>query len=508
VSNETTAPVQSLVDEVLAELESMADDLEGTFPGDGDGLHRAADLIRQQQALIAQQAAPVVVPDMQSLVDRFLSWPLPASVRPDECALDVTYPHRHGTNLLTADEAKLMLEHVLAAAPTPPVQHGPLCFCGLPQTKNPHPDAGKPESMLEVGTVYNCIPCLNKSRRAWSKRANKAKNEIADLLVALGTTGIEVSGGTHGDPWTVRLPTPPAQQPVAWTGSGSLAAIKVGAEGFIWGSPAKAHPVPLYAAPPAPEQAEQPIKWGSAGTVGNLIAQLRTIDPGMPVYASLRVKNGVRDGVMLQGLIISYEHGDGRFIVKDGPEKCVVIWTQPDDRQAEQDAEWVEKAMEQADMQVPGELIERIVIAESQGDGPALREAVNLAGEMCEWPLGNYVPSADHDRIVASLRADVEQADGKLRELAASLAATAQERDHLAERRWELEAVVAQRNGECVRLHAEAERLRKDAERYRWLRDHGATASWEEGGVEIRSNPGHLDDAVDESIAIALEASR
>ncbi|OHC11349.1 MAG: hypothetical protein A2002_04730 [Pseudomonadales bacterium GWC1_66_9] len=86
------------------------------------------------------------------------------------------------------------------------------------------------------------------------------------------------------------------------------------------------------------EQAEQPIKWGSAGTVGNLIAQLRTIDPSMPVYASLRVKNGVRDGVMLVGLIISYEHGDGRFIVKDGPEKCVVIWTQPDDRQAEQDA--------------------------------------------------------------------------------------------------------------------------------------------------------------------------
>lgn len=89
-------------------------------------------------------------------------------------------------------------------------------------------------------------------------------------------------------------------------------------------------------APPAPEQAEQPVKWGYAGTAGNLIAQLRTIDPGMPVYASLRVKNGVRDGVMLQGLIISYEHGDGRFIVKDGPEKCVVIWTQPDDRQAEQ----------------------------------------------------------------------------------------------------------------------------------------------------------------------------
>ncbi|SFB20138.1 DUF551 domain-containing protein [Azotobacter beijerinckii] len=117
----------------------------------------------------------------------------------------------------------------------------------------------------------------------------------------------------------------------------------------------------------APEQAEQPVKWGSAGTVGNLIAQLRTIDPAMPVYASLRVKNGVRDGVMLQGLIISYENGDGRFIVNGGPEKCVVIWTHPDDRKAEQPDV----------VKVPRELLERIDIAESQGDWSTLHEAVD-----------------------------------------------------------------------------------------------------------------------------------
>lgn len=50
---------------------------------------------------------------MRTLVDRFLSWPLPASVCSDTCVSDPTYPHRSGTNLLTATEARQMLEHVL-----------------------------------------------------------------------------------------------------------------------------------------------------------------------------------------------------------------------------------------------------------------------------------------------------------------------------------------------------------------------------------------------------------
>lgn len=58
---------------------------------------------------------------------------------------------------------------------------GPLCFCGLRQTKNPHPEAGVPPGYLEVGTVYDCIPCLNKSRRAWSKRANAAQGQVVEL---------------------------------------------------------------------------------------------------------------------------------------------------------------------------------------------------------------------------------------------------------------------------------------------------------------------------------------
>lgn len=49
-----------------------------------------------------------------AMVDRFLSWPLPESVCADLCATKHGYPNRIGTNLLTGEEARKMLEHVLA----------------------------------------------------------------------------------------------------------------------------------------------------------------------------------------------------------------------------------------------------------------------------------------------------------------------------------------------------------------------------------------------------------
>lgn len=53
-------------------------------------------------------------PDISALVDRFLRWPLPQSVSSDGCVTDRRYPHpRSGTNLLTADETRQMLEYVL-----------------------------------------------------------------------------------------------------------------------------------------------------------------------------------------------------------------------------------------------------------------------------------------------------------------------------------------------------------------------------------------------------------
>lgn len=54
---------------------------------------------------------PTVTDEM---VDRFLRWPLPESVRADDCATK-QQTGRFGTNLLTAIEAKQMLEYVLTA---------------------------------------------------------------------------------------------------------------------------------------------------------------------------------------------------------------------------------------------------------------------------------------------------------------------------------------------------------------------------------------------------------
>jgi hypothetical protein len=52
------------------------------------------------------------------LINRFLNYPLPKSVCSDTCVTECNYPHaRCGTNLLTHEEAKAMLEYVLANVP-------------------------------------------------------------------------------------------------------------------------------------------------------------------------------------------------------------------------------------------------------------------------------------------------------------------------------------------------------------------------------------------------------
>ena len=63
--------------------------------------------------LAAAPAAPAA--DAGKLADAFMSWKLPDSVRPDGCAMDPTYPHRYGTNLMTWAQAKEMFEYVLVA---------------------------------------------------------------------------------------------------------------------------------------------------------------------------------------------------------------------------------------------------------------------------------------------------------------------------------------------------------------------------------------------------------
>ncbi len=46
-------------------------------------------------------------------------------------------------------------------------------ICGGHLSKNPHPDAGKPEHLLEIGAQYECLPCLyGRSRRRFREIAS------------------------------------------------------------------------------------------------------------------------------------------------------------------------------------------------------------------------------------------------------------------------------------------------------------------------------------------------
>lgn len=59
-------------------------------------------------------ALQALAADPDKMADRFISWKLPDSVRPDACAMNPEYPHRYGTNLMTWAQAKEMFECVLA----------------------------------------------------------------------------------------------------------------------------------------------------------------------------------------------------------------------------------------------------------------------------------------------------------------------------------------------------------------------------------------------------------
>jgi len=64
--------------------------------------------------------------------------------------------------------------------PTPAPEKLHVCGkCGGEMSLNPHLEAGKPPHYLEVGTKYECIPCLVLNRHKWAERAMKAENELA-----------------------------------------------------------------------------------------------------------------------------------------------------------------------------------------------------------------------------------------------------------------------------------------------------------------------------------------
>lgn len=107
----------------------------------GDGLPLGVKLL---------YAAPIKLDEPQKMkitdemVTRFLMWRLPDNFNPDcgisfkrtynECSPFGTSTHEPtGTNLLSADQARAMLEHVLAApSPIAPSEPMPCPFCGKP----------------------------------------------------------------------------------------------------------------------------------------------------------------------------------------------------------------------------------------------------------------------------------------------------------------------------------------------------------------------------------------
>lgn len=91
------------------------------------------------------------------MVDRFLTWALPASVCADPCATRPDMPNRSGTNLLTATEARAMLEHVLATTTMPPrLPVAPLADALLALDRIATRVAEAPDGYLE---------CVNIARR-------------------------------------------------------------------------------------------------------------------------------------------------------------------------------------------------------------------------------------------------------------------------------------------------------------------------------------------------------
>lgn len=53
-------------------------------------------------------------------------------------------------------------------------------------SRNPHPEAGSPATLTDVGYVWECIPCLNANRSRWAKRAMKAEHRINEIRELLG----------------------------------------------------------------------------------------------------------------------------------------------------------------------------------------------------------------------------------------------------------------------------------------------------------------------------------
>lgn len=84
-----------------------------------------ADEVERDAGIMSPMPSPLKASEIKAVVDRFLGWPLPESVCSDTCVTMRPYQFpRSGTNLLTADEARQMIEYLFAPLATTPEIEG------------------------------------------------------------------------------------------------------------------------------------------------------------------------------------------------------------------------------------------------------------------------------------------------------------------------------------------------------------------------------------------------
>lgn len=81
-----------------------------------------------------------------------------------------------GPNVVELWNTRPALDHKVEASE---VGDMPACRCGTLLSRNPHPDAGEPSTVCEVGAVWECIPCQSLTLHKWSIRALDAEAELA-----------------------------------------------------------------------------------------------------------------------------------------------------------------------------------------------------------------------------------------------------------------------------------------------------------------------------------------
>ncbi len=137
----------------------------------------------------------------------------------------------------------------------------------------------------------------------------------------------------------------------------------------------------------------QPVEWGSPKTVGQMIGQLKTLDPAMETTALQRMSAGFRDGNAIRQvpISISFERLDGVWLApyKGEGRKVLAFWAKADHRE---ETERGELFTAPAAPEITDEAIDRIVV-------PLSPDGLDEEKHHCEWHLYH-----DRERIRKELR--------------------------------------------------------------------------------------------------------